>query len=133
MKISELDETEEWIDVPLDEPKDYGSDIEEVVENMITDDEKAPKTPTPSDNDESDSDDEQNVFNSATVVVPEEPANNIFINTTKKKIKKRIRKNGPVIEIAPGEQKDVQGNWYSTDNTFDICAFQWLYFLALKH
>ena len=28
MEISKLDETEEWIDVPLDEPKDYGSDIE---------------------------------------------------------------------------------------------------------
>ena len=49
--------------------------------------------------------------------------NNIFINKTKKKIKKRIRKNGPVIEIAPGEQKDVRGNWYTTDDTFDTCAF----------
>ena len=115
-----LDEREEWIDVPLDEPKDYDSNIEAAMENMIIDDEKGsekPISPTHEGSD-SDSDEEDNVFNSVTVLVPEEPANNIVVNTTKKKIKKRLRKDGPVIEIAPGEQKAVRGNWYTTDETF---------------
>ena len=119
MEISKLDETEEWIDVPLDEPKDYGSDIEV----GLKDNEKSSENSIPSNNEDLSSDEEDNVFNSNTVLVPEEPANNIYVNTTKKTIKKKLSKNGPVIEIAPGEQKAVRGNWYTTDESFDICAF----------
>ena len=85
MEISTLDETEEWIDVPLDKPKDYGSDIEV----GLKDNEKSSENSIPSNNEDLSSDEEDNVFNFNTVLVPEEPANNIYVNTTKKTIKKK--------------------------------------------
>ena len=58
-------------------------------------------------------------YNETTLLTPIDPTSNIVVNNTKKTIKKRIKKNAPVIEIAPGEGK-IPTNWLrEKDNDID--------------
>ena len=58
-------------------------------------------------------------YNETTLLTPIDPTSNIVVNNTEKTIKKRIKKNAPVIEIAPGEGK-IPTNWLrEKDNDID--------------
>ena len=58
-------------------------------------------------------------YNETTLLTLIDPTSNIVVNNTKKTIKKRIKKNAPVIEIAPGEGK-IPTNWLrEKDNDID--------------
>ena len=58
-------------------------------------------------------------YNETTLLTPIDPTSNIVVNNTEKTIKKKIKKNAPVIEIAPGEGK-IPTNWLrEKDNDID--------------
>ena len=58
-------------------------------------------------------------YNETTLLTLIDPTSNIVVNNTEKTIKKRIKKNAPVIEIAPGEGK-IPTNWLrEKDNDID--------------
>ena len=58
-------------------------------------------------------------YNETTLLTPIDPTSNIVVNNTKKTIKKRIKKDAPIIEIAPGEGK-IPTNWLrEKDNDID--------------
>ena len=58
-------------------------------------------------------------YNETTLLTPIDPTSNIVVNNTEKTIKKRIKRNAPVIEIAPGEGK-IPTNWLrEKDNDID--------------
>lgn len=64
---------------------------------------------------------EDNIYNFSTCILPEEPASNVIVNSTKNPIKKRLKKDGPVLEIAPGQSGHPE-NWLKNPY-FDITAF----------
>ena len=58
-------------------------------------------------------------YNDITLLTPIDPTSNIVVNNTEKTIKKRIKKDAPIIEIAPGEGK-IPTNWLrEKDNDID--------------
>lgn len=59
-----------------------------------------------------------------TYLLPDQPEAYVFINDNTKPITKQQKKNGPQIEFAPGENRDLS-NWIKSPN-FDTVAFFWL-------
>ena len=114
ISVHKLNESSELIDIE----NDCTSDV-----NMESRDER-----TPMDEDidaildpEEESDEEDNIYNFSTCILPEEPASNVIVNSTKNPIKKRLKKDGPVLEIAPGQSGHPE-NWLKNPY-FDITAF----------
>ena len=68
---------------------------------------------------------EENVFNNVTCILPEQPQANVFINDSDETVKKKKKKNGPDIEVAPGENRDLS-DWIRQTN-FDVIAFFFLH------
>ena len=57
---------------------------------------------------------------------PNQPEGNVFINKTSKIVKKQKKKDGPCIEVAPGEDRELS-LWWRKPN-FDSDTFFWLHF-----
>ena len=68
---------------------------------------------------------EENVFNNVTCILPEQPEGNVFVNDTNETVKKRQKRNGPYIEVAPGENRDLS-DWIRQID-FDVIAFFFLH------
>ena len=68
---------------------------------------------------------EENVFNNVTCILPEQPEGNVFVNDTNETVKKSKKQNGPCIEVAPGEDRDLS-DWIRQID-FDVIAFFFLH------
>ena len=72
------------------------------------------------------SDEEENVFMEVSCLLPQNPENDVVINSSDKPIKKKLRlKDIFVHEIAPGEGK-IPNNWLRAKD-FLLKAFPWLF------
>ena len=89
-----MDEKEEWIDVPNDTEEWIDNPNEEITHEVDGE-------TTDSENEE---DDEETTFNAITTLTPEEDLleSRIIINTSNTTIHKKLTKDGPIIDIAPG-------------------------------
>ena len=67
-----------------------------------------------------------NIFNNHTCLLPDQPQANVFINDSGKTVSKKQKSNGPCIEVAPGENRDLS-DWIRQHN-FDTTAFFWLHY-----
>ena len=71
---------------------------------------------------QSDDEVEDNMYLQTTTLIPENPENNILVNTTSKTIEKKIKKSSNVVHaVAPGEGK-ILSYWLREDDC-DIAAF----------
>lgn len=123
LEIHKLNENEEWIDIPNDEITElefscdncescFVSELElnEHMANMhfkAADDpeEKVHANENSLEDSENEEDDDENIFNAVTTLTPEEDLleSRIVINTSNTTIHKKLKKDGPIINIAPGK------------------------------